>query len=223
MTNLDRILKNRDIILPTKGHIVKAMVFLFYFVLFFPVVMYICDSWTINKVEGQRIDAFKLWLWRRLLRVTWTARKSNQSVLKEINLEYLWEGLMLKLKFQYFWPPDAKSWLTRKDPDSGKDWGQEEKGPTEDEMVGWHYWLNEHEFEQTLGENEGQGILACEVHGIAKKWTRLSNWTTTHLLGSLKNLHPVQGVVLTKPDTAILHQYVLKVTCKNFLMPISKE
>ena len=167
--------------------------------------MYRCDSWTINKIEGQRIDAFKLWLWRRLLRVTWTARKSNQSVLKEINPKYLWEGLMLKLKFQYFWPLDTKSWLTGKDPDSGKDWGQEEV-PTEDEMVGWHYWLNGHEFEQTLGENEGQGSLACEVHGFAKKWTRLSNWTTIHLLGSLKTLHPVQGVLLTKPDIAILHQ-----------------
>ena len=92
MTNLDSILKNRDITLLTKVHIVKGMVF--------PVVMYGCESWTIKKAECQRIDAFELWYWRRLLRVPWTARRSNQSLLKEINLEYSLEGLMLKL--QYF-------------------------------------------------------------------------------------------------------------------------
>ena len=94
MTNLDSILKSRDIILPTKVHLVKAMVF--------PVVMYGCESWTIKKAEHQRIDAFELWCWRRLLRVPWTARRSNQSILKEISPEYSLEGLMLKLKLQYF-------------------------------------------------------------------------------------------------------------------------
>ena len=94
MTNLDSVLKSRDIILPTKVHIVKGMVF--------PVVMYRCESWMIKKAEHQRIDPFELWCWRRLLRVTWIARKSNQSVLKEINPEYSLEGLMLKLKLQYF-------------------------------------------------------------------------------------------------------------------------
>ena len=94
LTNLDSKLKSRDITLPTKVHLVKAMVFL--------VVMYGCESWTIKKAECQRIDAFELWCWRRLLRVPWTARRSNQSILKEINLEYSLEGLMLKLKFQYF-------------------------------------------------------------------------------------------------------------------------
>ena len=94
MTNLDSILKSRDITLPTKVHLVKAMVF--------PVVMYGCESWTIKKAEGQRIDAFELWCWRRLLRVPWTARRSNQSVLKEISPEYSLAGLMLKLKLQYF-------------------------------------------------------------------------------------------------------------------------
>ena len=93
MTNLDSILKSRDITLPTKVHLVKAMVF--------PVVMYGCESWTIRKAERQRIDAFELWCWRRLLRVLWTARRFNQSVLKEINPEYSLEGLMLKLKLQY--------------------------------------------------------------------------------------------------------------------------
>ena len=94
MTNLDSILKSRDITLPTKVHLVKAMVF--------PVVMYGCECWTLKKVEHQGIDAFELWCWRRLLRVPWTARRSNQPILKEISPEYLLEGLMLKLKFQYF-------------------------------------------------------------------------------------------------------------------------
>ena len=94
MTNLDSILKSRDITLPTKVHLVKAMIF--------PVVMYGCESWTIKTAECQRIDVFELWCWRRLLRVPWTARKSNQSILKEISPEYSLEGLMLKLKLQYF-------------------------------------------------------------------------------------------------------------------------
>ena len=135
MTNLDSLLKSRDITLSTKVHLVKAMVF--------PVVMYGCESWTIKKVEYRRIDAFELWCWRRLLRVPWTARRCNQSILKEISPEYSLEGLMLKLKFQYF----AKNWLTGKDPDAGKDWRWEEKGLTGDEMVGWHHRLVGHEFE----------------------------------------------------------------------------
>ena len=94
MTNLDSILKSRDITLPAKVHLVKAMDF--------PVVMYGCESWTIKKAEHQRIDAFELWCWRSLLRVPWTARRANQSILKEISPEYTLEGLMLKLKLQYF-------------------------------------------------------------------------------------------------------------------------
>ena len=94
MTNLDSIFKSRDITLPTKVHLVKAMVF--------PVVMYGCESWTVKKTEGWRTDAFELWCWRRLLRVPWTARRSNQSILKDIRPEYSLEGLMLKLKLQYF-------------------------------------------------------------------------------------------------------------------------
>ena len=94
MTSLDSILKSRDITLPTKVHLVKAMVF--------PMVMYGCESWTVKKAEHRRIDAFELWCWRRLLRVPWTARRSNQSILKEISTEYSLEGLMLKLKLQYF-------------------------------------------------------------------------------------------------------------------------
>ena len=94
MTNLDSVLKSRDITLPTKVHLVKAMVF--------PVVMYVSESWTVKKADHQRIDAFELWCWRRLLRIPWTARRSNQSMQKEISPEYSLEGLMLKLKLQYF-------------------------------------------------------------------------------------------------------------------------
>ena len=139
MTNLDSILKSRDIALLTRVQIVKAMVF--------PAVTYGCRSWTIKKAECWRIGAFE-WCWRRLLIVPWIARISNQSILKEISPEYSLEGLMLKLKLQHFlWPSDTKNWLIGKDPDAGKDWRQEEKGTTEDEMVGWHHWLNGHEFE----------------------------------------------------------------------------
>ena len=111
MTNLDSILKSRDITLPTKVRLVKAV---------FPVVMYGCESWTIKKAEHQRIDAFELWCWRRLLRVSWTARRSNQSILKEISPEYSLEGLMLKLKLQYFGHLIQRTEIG-KNPDAGKD------------------------------------------------------------------------------------------------------
>ena len=101
MKNLDNLLKSRDITLLTKVHLVKVMVF--------PVVMYGCESWTVKKAEHRKTDAFELWCSRRLLRVPWTARGSNKLILKEINPEYSLEGLMLKQKLQYFWPPDAKS------------------------------------------------------------------------------------------------------------------
>ena len=151
MTNLDsmlksrgitsptKVLKNRGITLPTKVLLVKATVF--------PVVIHGCESWTMKKGEHQRIDAFELWCWRRLLRVPWTARRSNQSILKEISPEYSLEGLILKLKTPILWLPDAKSQLIGKDPDAGKDWRQEEKGTTDDEMVRWHHQHDRHEFE----------------------------------------------------------------------------
>ena len=113
MTNVDCTLKSRDITLSTKVYIVKAMVFL--------VVMYGCESSATNKAEDQRIDAFKLWCWRSLLRVSWTARILNQLILKEIDPDFLLEGLMLKLKLQHFGPPDEKSQLIGKDVDDGKD------------------------------------------------------------------------------------------------------
>ena len=138
MTNLDSILKDRDITIPKKVRLVKAVVF--------PVDLYGCESWTIKKAERRRIDAFELWCWRRLLRVPWTARISNQSILKEISPEYSLEGLMLKLKLQYFGHLMQRTDIW-KDPDAGKDWRQEEKGTTEDEMIGWHHRHYRHEFE----------------------------------------------------------------------------
>ena len=139
MTKLGSMLKSRDITLPTKVHLVKAMVF--------PVVMYGCECWTIKKAEHWRIDLFELWCWKRLLRVLWAARRSNQSILKEISLEYSLEGLMLKLKTQYFGHQMWRTDSLEKNPEAGKDWKQEEKGTTEDEMVGWHHWLYGHELE----------------------------------------------------------------------------
>ena len=149
MTSLDSILKSRDITLPTKVHLVKTMAFL--------VVIYGCESWSIKKAVPWKIHAFELWCWRRLLRVPWTARRTNQSILKEISPEYSLEGLMVKLKLQYFghllWGTDSLF--------AGKDWRQEEKGMTQDEMVGWHQRLNGHDFEWTPGVGDGQGGLAC--------------------------------------------------------------
>ena len=149
----------------------------------FPVVMYGCESWTINKAEHWRIDAFELWCWRRLLRVLWTARRPNQSIVKEISPEYSLEGLMLKLKLPILWPPDVKNWLIWKDPDTGNNWRREEKGMTEDEMVGWHHWLNGHGFEHTLGDSEEQGSLVCCNSWGSKEsdMTELLNWTEGNL------------------------------------------
>ena len=130
MTNLDSILKSRDITLPTKVLLIKAMVF--------PVVMYGCESWTVKKAEHRRLDAFELWCWRRLLRVPWTARRSNHSILKEISPGCSLEGMMLKLKLQYFGHLMRRVDSLEKT-DDGRDWGQEEKGMTEDEMAGWYH------------------------------------------------------------------------------------
>ena len=137
------VLKSRGITLLTKICIVKAMVS--------PVVMYSCESWVIMKAECQRIDGFELWYWRS---------KEIKLVNPEENQPWIFIGLMLKLELQT-WPPDTRNWLTGKDPDAGKDWRWEEKGLTEDEMVGWHHWLSGHEFGWTLGDGDGQGSLAC--------------------------------------------------------------
>ena len=169
MTNLDSIFRSRDITLPTKVCLVKAMVF--------PVVMYGCESWTVKTAECRRIDAFELWCWRRLLRVPWTARRSNQSILKEISPGCSMEGMMLKLKFQYFghlmWRVDSLEKT-----DAGRDWEQEEKGTTEDEMARWHHRLNWREFEWIPGVSDGQRGLVCCSNGVAKlNTTERLNWT----------------------------------------------
>ena len=113
----------------------------------FPVVMYGCESSSVKKAERRIIDAFELWCWRRLLRVSWTARRSNQSILKEISPECSLEGLKLKLKLQYFGHLMRRTDSLEKTLDAGRDWGQEEKGMTEDEMAGWHHQLDGREFE----------------------------------------------------------------------------
>ena len=138
MTTLDSIFKSRDITLPTKVRLVKAMVF--------PVVMYGCEIWTVKKAECRSIDAFELWCWRRLLRVPWTARRANQSILKELSPGISLEGMMLKLKLQYFGHLMRRVDSLEKT-DAGRDWGQKEKGTTEDEMAGWHHRLDGREFE----------------------------------------------------------------------------
>ena len=143
----------------------------------FPIVMYGCESWTTKKAESWRIDAFELWCCRRLLRFPWMARKSNQSILKEIMPEYSWEGLDAEAEAPICWPPDVKS-LIGKDPDAGKDWRQEEKGTTEDEMVGWHHRPNGHETEHTPGDGDGQRSLTCCSLWGPKSQTGLRNWTT---------------------------------------------
>ena len=167
MINLDSILKSRDITLPTKVHLVKAMVF--------PVVMYGCESWTVKKAECRRIDTFELWCWRRLLRVPWTPRRSNQSILKEINPGCSLE-VLAKAETPILWPPHVKSWPIGRDSDAGRDWGQEEKGTTEDEMAGWHHRLYGCEFEWTPGVDDRQGGLAC-----CGSWGRKESDTTERL------------------------------------------
>ena len=152
MTNLDSILKSKDVTLPTKVHIVKTMVF--------PIVVYRCESWTIKKAESWKIDAFELWYWRRLLRVSWTARRSNQSNLKEINPEYSLEGLMLKLKLQYFDRLMQRTDSLEKTLMLGKTEGRRRRG-WKDEMVWWHHWLNGHEFERAQGDGERDGRMVC--------------------------------------------------------------
>ena len=154
--------------MPTKVCLIKAMVF--------PVVMYGCESWTIKKAECWRIDAFELWCWRRL--ESSLNCKEVQPIHPKRNQSWIFIGMTdVEAEAPILCPPDVKNWLLRKDTDAGKDWRQEEKGTTEDEMVGWHQQFHGHEFEQVLEVGDSQRSLACCIYEVAKSWTRLSDWT----------------------------------------------
>ena len=169
---------------------VKAMVFL--------VAMYGCESWTIKKAEGWRIDALELWCWRRLFRVPWTARRSNQLI-KQFNIPWIFIG-RTDAEAPILWPPDVKDQFIRKDPDAGKDWRQEKKGTSEDEVVRWHHQLNGHESEQGPRDSVGQGSQAC-----CSSWGRKELETTEQLNNSkVENLshHLVPShIIYSSPES----------------------
>ena len=168
MTNLDSVFKSRDITLPTKVCLVKAMVF--------PVVIYGCESWTVKKAECRRIDAFELWCWRRLLRVPWTAKRSNQSILKEISPGCSLEDLMQKLKLQYFGHLMRRVDSLEKTLMLGGIRGRRRRG-RQSMMAGWHHWLDGHEFEWTPGLVMDREAWRAVIHGVSQSRIRLSDWT----------------------------------------------
>ena len=180
MTNLDSIFKSRDITLPTKVHLVKAMVF--------PVVVYGCESWTVKKAERRRIDAFELWCWRRLLRVPWTARRSNQPILKEISPGISLEGMMLKLKLQYFGHFMRRADSLEKTLMLGGIGGKRRRG--------WQRmrWLDDITSLIDMSLSELQELVMdrdawrVAIHGVAKSWTRLSDWTELNWISWITGL-----------------------------------
>ena len=185
--------------------------------------MYGCESWTVKKAECQRIDAFELCCWRRLLRDPWTARRSNQSILKDQPWDFFGRN-DAKAETLVLWPPHAKSWLFGKDSDAGRDWGQEKKGTTEDEMAGWHHWLDGCEFEWAPGVNDGQGGLVCCSSWGCKETstTERLNWTESvpvagpSLFGAQKSILKIPrtcyvNVLSRKPGIQIGNPHVLTV------------
>ena len=185
------------ITLLTKVHLVKAMEF--------PGVMYGCESWTAKKAEHWRIDAFELWCWRRLLRVPWTAE--IKSVHPKGNQSWILIGITdAEAEAPILRPPDVKNWLIWKDPDAGKDWRQEEKGTTEDEMVGCYRRLDGHEFEQALGVGEGQGRLACCGSWGRKEseTTEWLNWTESYWIRAHPHFSLIISVKTLSPNSHIL-------------------
>ena len=222
MTNLDSILKSRDITLQTKVHLVKAMVF--------PVVMCGCENWTVKKAECQRIDAFELWCWRRL--ESPSGCKKSQPVHPKGNQSWIFIGRTdAEAETPILWPPAVKNWLIGKDPDAGKDWKREEKQMTEDEMVGWHHRCNGREFEWALGVGDGQGGLACcspchdsatELMLVPRLWQifQETTWEWTHKQPGYQSLDVLSKVSpgwFSSPRSAIVMFVCLCVNSAYFL------